>query len=376
MAEWRSNVFVRIPQNYQPDTLDLNADSEAAGYWFPCLSDMIQKFATQAGDSVTDSRNDSKGTNNSNGNFIDAKERAKLYLDSYLKYLNEYQLKRESDKTQGKVLGIRELLELNDKLLRIHGFDDLWLDCKKTENVAALQLFNNRLKEIDAIEDHDERWFQLVRGVLAGNMFDWGAQAVVNVIREDNDFGLDAALKHIQNRPWLVDNLNEWRKRLRNDPHKCAAIFVDNSGVDIILGVIPFARELLKRGTKVLLCANSEPSLNDVTSTELIEILNRCSSLCNICKQAIIEKQLLVYDNGQSGPCLDMRTLPQELCDALETHKTDLLIIEGMGRALHTNLNSRFDCETLKLAVVKNRWLAQRLGGEIFAVICKYEPLS
>lgn len=35
-------------------------------------------------------------------------------------------------------------------------------------------------------------------------------------------------------------------------PHKCAAIFIDNSGIDFVLGVLPFARELLRRGTKVL----------------------------------------------------------------------------------------------------------------------------
>lgn len=54
-------------------------------------------------------------------------------------------------------------------------------------------------------------------------------------------------------------------------------------------------------------------------------------------------------------------------------HGTDLLVIEGMGRALHTNLNAKFQCETLKLAVIKNKWLANRLGGDTFSVICKYE---
>lgn len=52
-------------------------------------------------------------------------------------------------------------------------------------------------------------------------------------------------------RPWLVDHLDEWIQRLKGKSHKCAAIFVDNSGMDIVLGVIPFALELLKRKTKV-----------------------------------------------------------------------------------------------------------------------------
>jgi type II pantothenate kinase len=54
-------------------------------------------------------------------------------------------------------------------------------------------------------------------------------------------------------RPWLVDGLDAWLDRLKGPPHKCAAIFVDNSGIDIILGIIPFARELLQRGTKVII---------------------------------------------------------------------------------------------------------------------------
>ena len=53
-------------------------------------------------------------------------------------------------------------------------------------------------------------------------------------------------------RPWLFDNFDSWLKRIQGKPHKCAAIFVDNSGADIILGIFPFARDLLSRGTKVI----------------------------------------------------------------------------------------------------------------------------
>lgn len=92
-------------------------------------------------------------------------------------------------------------------------------------------------------------------------------------------------------------------------PHKCAVIFVDNSGVDIILGVIPFARQLLARGTKVILCANKEPSLNDVTIDELKTIILRCCEKCIIIKDAKKNNNLLLISNGQIGPCLDMRRI-------------------------------------------------------------------
>lgn len=63
-----------------------------------------------------------------------------------------------------------------------------------------------------------------------------------------------------------------------------------------------------------------------------------------------------------------------DLCLAMVKHKVDLIVLEGMGRTLHTNLHAKMTCECLKLAVIKNRWLALRLGGDIYAVICKYEP--
>lgn len=49
------------------------------------------------------------------------------------------------------------------------------------------------------------------------------------------------------------------------------------------------------------------------------------------------------------------------------------MVIEGMGRAVHTNYHAALRCESLKLAVVKNAWLAARLGGQLFSVIFKYE---
>jgi len=64
------------------------------------------------------------------------------------------------------------------------------------------------------------------------------------------------------------------------------------------------------------------------------------------------------------------------LCLAMVEHNVDLIVIEGMGRTLHTNFHAKMKCECLKLAVIKNRWLALRLGGDMYAVICKYEQPS
>ncbi|KAF4530261.1 hypothetical protein B566_EDAN007302, partial [Ephemera danica] len=174
-------------------------------------------------------------------------------------------------------------------------------------------------------------------------------------------------------RPWLVDGLDSWLERLHGPKHHCAAIFVDNSGIDIILGVIPFARELLKRGTEVVLCSNSAPALNDVTFSELQNLLRHVANICPIISRAMLEDRLVAMETAQASPCLDLGRMDRALAHVMQYRKVDLIVLEGMGRALHTNLDAKFTCECLKLAVVKNRWLAQRLGGEMFCVICQYE---
>lgn len=143
-------------------------------------------------------------------------------------------------------------------------------------------------------------------------MFDWGAQVVSDMLEKNKSFGLTEALDYIQKRPWVIDHLDEWLKRMRNpQAHKCAAIFADNSGVDVILGILPFARELLRRGTKVILCANSDPALNDITFKELLDVISKCCNECDIIKEAYTSGHLLIHANGQSGPCLDFRQIPE-----------------------------------------------------------------
>lgn len=79
--------------------------------------------------------------------------------------------------------------------------------------------------------------------------------------------------------------------------------------MDFILGVLPLARELLSLGTKVILTANSLPSLNDVTINELNLYCCKASEHCNILKESIASGKLITVENGQKGPCLDLLNL-------------------------------------------------------------------
>jgi type II pantothenate kinase len=84
--------------------------------------------------------------------------------------------------------------------------------------------------------------------------------------------------------------------------------------VDIVLGILPFVRALLFRGTSVILCANEWPALNDVTNVELDEILQRASVFCPVLSAALATGDLVVRSSGQRGPCLDLRTISVGEC--------------------------------------------------------------
>jgi type II pantothenate kinase len=243
---------------------------------------------------------------------------------------------------------------------------------KQTENACALEELEARINYLDSL-DVEARNEDLIWGAIAGNVLDWGAKAVTNLLEGPDPFGFAEARRTLQKRPWLVDCLDEWLERLRGPPHQCVTIFVDNSGFDFVLGMIPLIREFLRRGTQVILCANSHPAVNDMTFAEMVPLLRQVAAKCGIIKAGLDEGNLIPFGSGQGSPCLDLSRVSQDLISLVQTKETDLVIIEGMGRTIHTNLYAKFKCEVVKMAVIKNQWLAQRLGGEVFSIIFSYE---
>uniref|UniRef100_T1INC0 4'-phosphopantetheine phosphatase n=1 Tax=Strigamia maritima TaxID=126957 RepID=T1INC0_STRMM len=342
------------PSTYVADAVDLTTDKDARDYWLQCFEDATDKFVAQA--------------ISSQPNTDDAAARASKFRD---KYLNRLKHLREQPFAYGS-LTVRSLLDMREHCLNEFDFPDPYFQQKQFENESALRSLSARLAYLDSLP-WGEKQEALITGVLAGNVFDWGAREVA-VLLEGAKFGFEEAVTNLEPRPWLVDNLDKWLNRLKiGPPHKCAAIFVDNSGIDIVMGIIPFVRELIARKTKVILCANSRPALNDVTYCELTVLMKQVATISNEISEALLHDQLLIMDSGQGSPCLDLSRLQEDVAKAMVDEQVELLVLEGMGRAVHTNLNATFVCETLKLAVLKNKWLASRLGGKMFSVMCKYE---
>lgn len=342
------------PASYVPDTVDLTDDALARKYWLTCFEEALDGVVKRAVASQPEA--------------LDAAERAEKFRR---KYRDKLQALRLQPFAYGS-LTVRSLLDTREHCLNEFNFPDPYCKVKQRENGVALRGFQSVVRALDAL-GWEERQLALAKGLLAGNVFDWGAKAVADVLESDPHFGFEEAKRKLQERPWLVDSYDEWLQRLKGPPHKCALIFADNSGIDLILGVFPFVRELLFRGTEVILACNSGPALNDVTHSESLLVAERIAAMDPLVRTALREEKLLLVQTGSSSPCLDLSRLDKGLAALVRERGADLVVIEGMGRAVHTNYHAALRCESLKLAVLKNAWLAARLGGQLFSVIFKYE---
>ncbi len=135
--------------------------------------------------------------------------------------------------------------------------------------------------------------------------------------------------------------------------------------------MLPLARELLRQGTTVVVAANSLPSINDITAAELEELLPQvqheqcaqtvpnitwvpvspshslaswaCLQICAadpvLCK-GVSTRQLQVVASGSGLPVIDLTQLSLELAEA--GAGADLVVLEGMGRSIETNINALF----------------------------------
>lgn len=476
------------PAHYNPNTIDINSDAAEMAYWVGIFQDAIPTVVEKAAASEN--------------NSAESVRRATAFGRAFDLHLTKL---RSEPGAYGQ-LGLADLFELREECLREFGFDDVYRLDKERENAAALEVFPDLLAELDELAP-PERLLALIQGVLAANIFDWGAKACVNLYQNATILEMyREARTKLSRRPWRVDDLDDFaevwlgqseldeegRGRVKS-PYKRAIAFVDNAGADVILGMLPLARELLRAGCEVVLVANSQPAINDITAAELKSVVAKAAEICPLIRAArdaavtaeaasggrvppfpglsqrvlssqrlsdMVEEEgedlpvarssygfasgmrsggrsqvssptspqlgklslgaavaqeedssptepaqatpvspsgisrrsslapkgmfgesypspwteprLYVVASGSGSPCLDLRRVSSAVADA--TVGADLVIIEGMGRAIHTNLRTKLMCDVLKLAMIKNQHLAKKLfGGEVYDCMCRFD---
>jgi uncharacterized protein with ATP-grasp and redox domains len=269
-----------------------------------------------------------------------------------------------SNPTAYKFVSIITLDNWRDELLREHGFGDAFHDLKNRENAAALPLLPAVCRQIDALEG-EPRLRAVIEGVFAGNIFDMGAEATAKQFLHGGPDFFETR-KKLPARPWLIDQYDAFAKRTFNQGYKNVVFFIDNAGSDFLLGAIPMMRYLAQRGANIVLAANERPTLNDMTIHDVRtwwpRILQTEPSLKSL--------PITLVSTGTGEPLIDLSEVSPELNTAAAD--ADLVILEGMGRGVESNLDAAFSCDALNLAMLKDVAVANRVGGQLYDVICRF----
>jgi type II pantothenate kinase len=277
-----------------------------------------------------------------------------------------------ADPRSVKRLDILEICDIREKMLREAMIADPYRLAKKTENDAAMLLLPKLLEEIDALSA-SERMHRLIEGVFAGNIFDLGAVKTLEMFSKGSvDFR--AVRAKLSPRPWLIDDLDRALAKLNSSmPYRCACLFVDNAGFDIVLGMFPFARELIRRGTRVIIAVNEAPSLNDITLAEITPMVEQIAAMDRATAVALENRMLEIIPSGCETPLIDLSRVTDDLAVAVVSRGVDLVVLEGMGRGLESNFDAPLKCDTMKIAMIKDAGVAQSMGGKVYDLVLRFE---
>jgi len=347
------------PGNYVACPWDLAKDDDRRVYWLKLFRDHYEGLLELAMADALD-----RGVARDLAEAQEAQARA-----GFGAFLNQV----EAEPDVFGPLTILLMCQAREKTLRRAGIPDPYRIAKQSENDTAIALLPRVLAEIDALED-TQRIDRIMRGIFAGNIFDLGAVKTIEMFK-DGKADFHHTLGKLKPRPWFVDHLDTWRDRWLNGPtHRCAVMFVDNAGPDVLLGMIPFARELLRHGTGVILTANEAPSLNDVTHDELTELIQQIAETDTIVSEALRSGALELVSSGNDAPLIDLTRINPQLAAAVQRREADLCVIEGMGRAIETNFNASFTCDTLKLAMIKDLGVGEAMGAALYDLVLRFDP--
>jgi hypothetical protein len=203
--------------DYEADTIGIAGDSEGREYWLSLLEKNVGLYTKLAGGFPEE------------GVASDFETLFKRQLGKL----------REEPSSCGRI-SISGLLSLREQCLREAGFRDVFKYVKDRENMEAVAGLKELIKKVDGCEDERKRVGLLIDNVLGGNMYDWGSSSVATLL-ESGKLSFDE-FKDKVGRPEMFNNTALLIDRLVGPGYKKVVIFVDNSGCDLVFGIIPFAR--------------------------------------------------------------------------------------------------------------------------------------
>jgi len=110
-------------------------------------------------------------------------------------------------------------------------------------------------------------------------------------------------------------------------------------------------------------------------SEENMELVRtRVAELDNRVAQLLQSERITTVGTGCDCPLIDL----SDVCDACNeaARGCELVILEGMGRAIETNYHIPFNCDAIHLAMIKNPHVARWIGCEMFDLIARFTPAN
>ena len=342
------------PSSYQSDTWDLGLDPGGRAHWLERFAQSFESALVEAEQApVTDA----------NG-LHQAISRARESFPKKLATL-------ESQGNNQGHLRVSDLEEVRRGVLNDCGLQDPFLKVKHHENVKACGHYHRLVTAHEKLA-RESLVRVLTEGVLAGNVFEAGGEKGSS---EYGASGLDFyhTLDDLPERPWLVDNYEPWAEFFgeRASSLRRVVLFVDNAGADFVLGTLPLARALGKAGATVVLAANDHPCYDDMTVAECRAVLRALAADDRRLSFLLATRRIRLLGSGSGSPQVDFGAISNG-CDTA-SGGAELLILTGAARAVESNWNTRFRCPTLKIAMLKDQWEAEQLGGKQYDLVCRFE---
>ena len=121
------------------------------------------------------------------------------------------------------------------------------------------------------------------------------------------------------------------------------------------------------------MCANELPSINDITRDEMHAMLESVAGAGGdgVLRDAWRSGALSLCSTGSGLPVIDLSALSEEV--VRESRGCDLIVLEGMGRSIETNLRAVFSVDSVNLGVVKHREVAEGLDSSLYDCCCRFK---
>jgi type II pantothenate kinase len=344
-------ILLKSPRDYVACNWDLRVDGRARDYWVGFFKRHLETILRLA----AESRDPAEPSDAFEGRQEACRREFTARFDQFA-----------ASPERAERVTILTLDQWRDEILRRHGFVDAFAAFKDRENARVLPLLPEVCREIDDLNP-DSRLRVCVEGVFAGNIFDMGAEETAKRFLKDGpEFRQVRAL--LPARPWRVDDFDVFSAHMRAKHPRKVVFFVDNAGSDFLLGALPMVRWFAQKGSDVVVAANERPTLNDMT----IHDIRRWWGPILQAEPTLGRLPIRLVSTGTGEPLIDLSGVSRELNEA--SAGAELVILEGMGRGIESNFDARLVCDRLNLAMLKDRMIAERVGGELFDVVLRFEP--